>query len=88
MQKSIIRKGLVCLVIILFIGIAVAPSVTSIEFSENETPDSDLVEINLVKQRLDSAFTIKDLGELRYFLGFELARSKNGIERDLPCPSK
>jgi len=48
MQKSIIRKGLVCLVIILFIGIAVAPSVTSIKFPEDKTSNyNDLVEITL-----------------------------------------
>jgi len=47
MQKSIIRKGLVFLVIILFIGIAVAPGVTSIEFSKDKTSNDDLVEINL-----------------------------------------
>ena len=48
MQKSIVRKNLVCLVIILFIGIAVAPSVTSIEFSKSKTSNSnDLVEIDV-----------------------------------------
>ena len=48
MQKSMFRKGLVCLVIILFIGISIAPSVTSIEFSKDNTSnDNDLVEITL-----------------------------------------
>ncbi|KAL8139335.1 hypothetical protein V2J09_005356 [Rumex salicifolius] len=28
---------------------------------------------------LDDAFTIKDLGEIRYFLGLEVARSEDGI---------
>jgi len=28
---------------------------------------------------LNKAFKIKDLGDLRYFLGFEIARSKKGI---------
>jgi len=35
--------------------------------------------INLVKQQLHAAFTIKDLGPLKYFLGLELACSKAGI---------
>lgn len=32
-----------------------------------------------LKQFLDSTFTIKDLGEARYFLGVEIARTANGI---------
>ncbi|KAI9081287.1 hypothetical protein K1719_036787 [Acacia pycnantha] len=40
---------------------------------------NDLVEIQLVKQQLHTAFTIKDLGELRCFLSLELARSKSSI---------
>ncbi|XP_028806858.1 uncharacterized protein LOC114761610 [Neltuma alba] len=40
---------------------------------------NDIFEITRIKQLLDKAFTIKDLGELRYFLGLELARSKEGI---------
>ena len=40
---------------------------------------NDMTEINTVKQQLDAKFSIKDLGELRYFLGLELARSKDGI---------
>lgn len=40
---------------------------------------NDMIEINLIKVHLDEAFTIKDLGELKYFLGLELARSKEGI---------
>jgi len=48
MKNSVIRKKLVCLVIILFIGIAVAPSVTSIEFTKDKTSnDSGLIEITL-----------------------------------------
>ncbi|XP_028787652.1 uncharacterized protein LOC114743599 [Neltuma alba] len=40
---------------------------------------NDISEITRIKQLLDKAFTIKDLGALRYFLGLELARSKEGI---------
>lgn len=36
-------------------------------------------EINSVKYLLDQQFSIKDLGKLRYFLGFEIARSTKGI---------
>lgn len=39
----------------------------------------DLAEIERVKLHLDTAFKIKDLGDLRYFLGFEVARSKQGL---------
>jgi len=48
MQKSIIKRGLVVGIIVLFIGIAIAPSVTSIEFSKTKTSNNiDLVEITL-----------------------------------------
>ena len=40
------KKLLVLGIIALFIGIAVAPSVTSIEFSKDKTSNDDLVEIN------------------------------------------
>ncbi|XP_072077809.1 uncharacterized mitochondrial protein AtMg00810-like [Arachis hypogaea] len=36
-------------------------------------------EINRMKKVLDDAFNIKDIGKLKYFLGFEIARSKEGI---------
>ncbi|CAL0310703.1 unnamed protein product [Lupinus luteus] len=36
-------------------------------------------EIQSIKSLLDEKFSIKDLGTLEYFLGLELARSKNGI---------
>ena len=36
-------------------------------------------EIEKLKQQLREAFEAKDLGELRYFLGLEVARSKEGI---------
>ena len=35
--------------------------------------------IQQTKERLQQAFKIKDLGELRYFLGLEFARSDAGI---------
>jgi hypothetical protein len=41
------KELLVVCIIFLFIGIAVAPSVTSIEFSKNKTPNNDLVEIDV-----------------------------------------
>ena len=40
---------------------------------------NDLSEIQRITHLLDSAFKIKDLGDLRYFLGFEVARSFTGI---------
>ena len=38
----------------------------------------DEEEICKLKQNLDKAFTIKDLGSLRYFLGIEIARREQG----------
>jgi len=40
---------------------------------------NSLKDIEDVKALLNSAFKIKDLGNLKYFLGFEVARSKKGI---------
>ncbi|MCI05693.1 retrovirus-related pol polyprotein from transposon TNT 1-94, partial [Trifolium medium] len=40
---------------------------------------TDAEEINHIKALLDTKFSIKDLGLLKYFLGFEVARSKQGI---------
>ncbi|GAU38555.1 hypothetical protein TSUD_320270 [Trifolium subterraneum] len=40
---------------------------------------TDINEINNIKSLLDAKFSIKDLGQLKYFLGFEVARSHNGI---------
>ena len=39
----------------------------------------DNQEIEKLKEQLRQAFEVKELGELRYFLGLEVARSKNGI---------
>ena len=39
----------------------------------------DLFEINNLKNKLEAKFDIKELGKLRYFLGMEFARSKEGI---------
>ncbi|CAN0874921.1 Retrovirus-related Pol polyprotein from transposon RE1 [Linum grandiflorum] len=39
----------------------------------------DLIEIEKIKKHLCSAFKMKDLGDLRYFLGLEIARSREGI---------
>ncbi|XP_019460118.1 PREDICTED: uncharacterized protein LOC109359880 [Lupinus angustifolius] len=38
-----------------------------------------LQELNSIKHLLDSSFKIKDLGDLRFFLGFEIARQQSGI---------
>lgn len=35
--------------------------------------------IAVLKRQLDKAFTIKDLGLMRYFLGIEVSRSSQGI---------
>ena len=40
---------------------------------------NDLIEIQGITQLLDNAFKIKDLGDLRYFLGFEVAKKPTGI---------
>lgn len=40
---------------------------------------NNINEINKVKQYLHKKFNIKDLGDLKYFLGLEVARSKKGI---------
>jgi hypothetical protein len=40
---------------------------------------TDVDEINHIKTLLDTKFSIKDLGVLKYFLGFEVARTKAGI---------
>ncbi|XP_061336488.1 uncharacterized mitochondrial protein AtMg00810-like [Gastrolobium bilobum] len=40
---------------------------------------NDMIEIQDVKGHLDNLFRIKDLGPLRFFLGFEVAHSQRGI---------
>jgi hypothetical protein len=40
---------------------------------------NDLMELNKIKNILDSNFKIKDLSVLKYFLGLEVAHSKLGI---------
>ncbi|CAN1776000.1 Retrovirus-related Pol polyprotein from transposon TNT 1-94 [Linum perenne] len=40
---------------------------------------TDVSNIQDLKVQLDNAFTIKDLGYLKYFLGLEIARSSKGI---------
>jgi hypothetical protein len=40
---------------------------------------TDTNEIQTIKTLLDNKFSIKDLGTLKSFLGFEVARSQNGI---------
>lgn len=39
----------------------------------------DVDAINNLKRLLQSEFKVKDLGKLQYFLGIEIARSKDGI---------
>jgi hypothetical protein len=39
----------------------------------------DNVEISRLKVRLSKEFEVKDLGQLKYFLGIEIARSSKGI---------
>ncbi|XP_073219765.1 uncharacterized protein [Cicer arietinum] len=40
---------------------------------------NNLTDIESIKYSLHSVFSIKDLGILKYFLGFEIARNTNGI---------
>jgi len=41
--------------------------------------ENDKEDIERVKEALNKTFKIMDLGDLRYFLGLEVARSKKGI---------
>ncbi|KAI5338055.1 hypothetical protein L3X38_017326 [Prunus dulcis] len=40
---------------------------------------NDMAAINCLKQFLNTRFKIKDLGDLKFFLGIEVSHSKNGI---------
>ncbi|XP_015935990.1 uncharacterized mitochondrial protein AtMg00810-like [Arachis duranensis] len=40
---------------------------------------NDLVEIDSIKALLNACFKIKDIGDLKFFLGMEVARSKQGV---------
>jgi len=40
---------------------------------------NDLIEIQNITHLLNNAFKIKDLGDLKFFLGFEVARTPDGI---------
>ena len=40
---------------------------------------NDKVEVDRFKVMLDDKFKLKDLGDLKYFLGLEVARSDKGI---------
>jgi Reverse transcriptase (RNA-dependent DNA polymerase) len=41
--------------------------------------ENDEGEIALLKKKLGKEFEVKDLGQLRYFLGIEIARGAEGI---------
>ena len=41
--------------------------------------DDDLREIDNLKKQLKVEFEVKDLGTMRYFLGMEVAQSKEGL---------
>ena len=40
---------------------------------------NDVVEMDRLQRQLASEFEMKDLGELKYFLGIEVARGREGI---------
>lgn len=48
-------------------------------FSTAQTEGDDIDGIEDLKQKLTQEFEIKDLGQLRYFLGIEVSRSTKGL---------
>jgi len=42
-----------------------------------DSPNSDL--IRQTQQMLEATFKLKELGDLKYFLGLQIAKSKQGI---------
>lgn len=50
-------------------------------FSTAQTEGDDIDGIEDLKQKLTQEFEIKDLGQLRYFLGIEVSRSTKGLPR-------
>lgn len=57
---------------------AIGPSFTAILVYVDDLvlAGNDLIEITKMKQLLDDKFSIKDLGNLKFFLGFEIVRSQ------------
>ena len=43
------------------------------------SPSDDPTEIDRIKRGLNKEFQVKDLGEMKYFLGMKVARSAKGI---------
>ena len=41
--------------------------------------DSDSMDVEKTKQHMRKCFVIKDLGQLRYFVGIEIAHGKQGL---------
>jgi len=64
----------------LFINSSEGPFTTLLVYVDDIIlAENDKEEIDRVKEALNKTLKIKDLGNLRYFLGFEVARSKKGI---------
>ena len=45
-------------------------------------PGNDQAQIDMLKKYLDKHFELKDLGDLKFLLGLEVARSTKGIALD------
>lgn len=41
--------------------------------------ENNIEKIHQIKKQLDDEFNIKDLGELKYFLGIEVEKTPNGL---------